>query len=234
MALDVLSFMVISPCIFRPANACMAFTPSFRLLALPFQVMRGAHEEGLCTTSTIMFGHVDNAASWARHLLLLRDLQQSTGGFTEFVPLPFVHMEAPLYIKGRSRRGPTLRECILMHAGDFVYFFHTAKQFNQCGWSGGHQKPYNRKISVLTAEFGITGSFRRQSPRTGLRLTGSNSELCDVCSCPADPAPAHHQHPSVLGQDGAQAGSAIAAGRQRLVRKHEAVGALARPSQLFY
>ena len=70
----------------------------------------------LPTTSTIMFGHLESYAHWARHLLRLRDLQQDTGGFTEFVPLPFVHMEAPLYRKGLARKGPTLREAILMHA----------------------------------------------------------------------------------------------------------------------
>ena len=75
-----------------------------------------AHRLGLRTTATIMFGHVDDALSWARHLLRLRDLQQETGGFTEFVPLPFVPMEAPLYLKGWSRRGPTLREAVLMHS----------------------------------------------------------------------------------------------------------------------
>ncbi len=54
--------------------------------------------------------------NWARHLLVLRDLQAETGGFTEFVPLPFVHMEAPMYLRGMARKGPTLREAILMHA----------------------------------------------------------------------------------------------------------------------
>jgi FO synthase len=75
-----------------------------------------AHAAGLRTTSTVMFGHVDGPRNWARHLLELRELQQRTGGFTEFVPLPFVHMEAPLYLKGRSRPGPTFREALLMHA----------------------------------------------------------------------------------------------------------------------
>jgi FO synthase len=79
-------------------------------------VVRAAHEAGLPTTSTIMFGHLESYAHWARHLLQLRDLQKITGGFTEFVPLPFVHMEAPLYLKGQTRRGPTLREAVLMHA----------------------------------------------------------------------------------------------------------------------
>ena len=75
-----------------------------------------AHEVGLRSTTTIMFGHVDGPRNWARHLLRLRDQQRSSGGFTEFVPLPFVHMEAPIYLKGCARRGPTFREAILMHA----------------------------------------------------------------------------------------------------------------------
>lgn len=75
-----------------------------------------AHRVGLKTTATIMFGHVERPVSWARHLLRLRDLQGRTGGFTEFVPLPFVHMEAPLFLKGGARKGPTWRECVLMHA----------------------------------------------------------------------------------------------------------------------
>lgn len=80
------------------------------------EVMRAAHGVGFRTTATIMFGHVDRYPNWARHLLRLRDLQAETGGFTEFVPLPFVHMEAPIYLKGRARKGPTFREAVLMHA----------------------------------------------------------------------------------------------------------------------
>lgn len=79
-------------------------------------VMRTAHASGLGSTATIMFGHVEGYEHVARHLLRLRALQAETGGFSEFVPLPFVHMEAPIYLKGGARRGPTLREAILMHA----------------------------------------------------------------------------------------------------------------------
>ena len=64
-----------------------------------------AHRLGLRTTSTIMYGHVERPVSWARHLLRLRDLQEETGGFTEFVPLPFVHMEAPMYLRGQRAQG---------------------------------------------------------------------------------------------------------------------------------
>lgn len=80
------------------------------------QVMRAAHKVGFNTTATIMYGHVDRPHNWARHLINVRELQKETGGFTEFVPLPFVHMEAPLYLKGRARKGPTFREAILVHA----------------------------------------------------------------------------------------------------------------------
>ena len=80
------------------------------------EVIETAHGVGLRTTATIMFGHVDDYRAWARHLLAIRDLQKRTGGFTEFVPLPFVAHEAPLYKRGRARPGPTFREAVLMHA----------------------------------------------------------------------------------------------------------------------
>ena len=79
-------------------------------------VMQTAHEVGFKTTATIMFGHVDRAEHWAAHLLAIRNLQTQTGGFTEFVPLPYVAQEAPMYLKGRSRHGPSFREALLMHA----------------------------------------------------------------------------------------------------------------------
>jgi FO synthase len=80
------------------------------------EVMEAAHTVGLRATVTIMFGHVDRYEHWARHLLRVRALQERTGGFTEFVPLPFVPMEAPMYLKGTARLGPTFREAVLMHA----------------------------------------------------------------------------------------------------------------------
>ena len=80
------------------------------------EVIETAHSLGLRTTATIMFGHVEDYSAWALHLLRVRDLQKRTGGFTEFVPLPFVANEAPLYRRGRARPGPTFREAVLMHA----------------------------------------------------------------------------------------------------------------------
>jgi FO synthase len=79
-------------------------------------VIEAAHRCKLPTTATIMFGHVERPIHWARHLLRIRELQERTGGFTEFVPLPFVAMEAPMFRKGAARAGPTFREALLMHA----------------------------------------------------------------------------------------------------------------------
>jgi FO synthase len=77
---------------------------------------RTAHRAGLRSNVTIMFGSVERPRSWARHLVRTRALQEETGGFTEFVGLPFVHMAAPIYLQHKARRGPTFRENLLMHA----------------------------------------------------------------------------------------------------------------------
>lgn len=87
------------------------------------EVMREAHGLGIRSTATIMFGHVDGYLNWAKHLTAVRDLQIETGGFTEFVPLPFVASEAPIYLKGHSRQGPSLRESLLMHAVARIVLF---------------------------------------------------------------------------------------------------------------
>jgi FO synthase len=107
-----------------PGTAAEILTDHVRAIICPdklttaqwLDVMRAAHGVGLHSTATIMFGHVDTYADWAAHLVAVRDLQAATGGFTEFVPLPFVHMEAPMWRKGRARSGPTWRETQLMHA----------------------------------------------------------------------------------------------------------------------
>ena len=77
---------------------------------------RVAHSIGLRSNITIMFGTVEQPLHVARHIIRTRDLQDETGGFTEFVPLPFVHMATPIYLQRRARRGPTFREVLLMHA----------------------------------------------------------------------------------------------------------------------
>jgi FO synthase len=80
------------------------------------EVMITAHELGLRATTTMMFGHIDHPRAWANHLEVLRQIQRRTGGFTEFVPLPFVHMGSPIYLQGKSRPGPTWDEVVLVHA----------------------------------------------------------------------------------------------------------------------
>jgi FO synthase len=80
------------------------------------EVMMTAHSLGLRATATIMFGHIDDPESWANHLEVIRQIQMRTGGFTEFVPLPFVHMGAPIFLQGRSRPGPTWDEVVLIHS----------------------------------------------------------------------------------------------------------------------
>jgi FO synthase len=107
-----------------PGTAAEVFDDEVRRVICPDKVTTAqwldvhdtAHRVGLRSNVTIMFGHVDGPPSWARHLLAARDQQRRSGGFTEFVPLPFVHMEAPMYLRGRARRGPTFGEVLLMHA----------------------------------------------------------------------------------------------------------------------
>ncbi|HVW32294.1 MAG TPA: 5-amino-6-(D-ribitylamino)uracil--L-tyrosine 4-hydroxyphenyl transferase CofH [Acidimicrobiia bacterium] len=77
---------------------------------------RAAHRAGLASNVTMMFGAVEQPVSWARHLVRTRELQKETGGFTEFVGLPFVHMASPIYLTRQARRGPTFREVVLVHA----------------------------------------------------------------------------------------------------------------------
>ncbi len=98
-----------------------------------FEVMRAAHGLGLKSTSTIMYGHVEQPVHWARHLMRLRAHQLEHGGFTEFVPLPFVALEAPMFLKGQSRKGPTFREAVLMHAVARIVL-HGAIDHIQTSW----------------------------------------------------------------------------------------------------
>ncbi len=80
------------------------------------EVHETAHQVGLKSNVTMMFGSVEQPVSWARHIIATRNVQRRTGGFTEFVPLAFVHMATPIFIKGRARKGPTYREALLLHA----------------------------------------------------------------------------------------------------------------------
>jgi FO synthase len=104
---------------------------------------RTAHEVGLRSNVTIMHGSVERPIHVARHLVRTRDLQKETGGFTEFVPLPFVHMATPIFIQGKARRGPTFREVVLMHAVGRIAYRDTIPNVQtswvKCGISGTRQ-----------------------------------------------------------------------------------------------
>ena len=80
------------------------------------EIITTAHEVGLPSTATIMYGHIDGPEHWAAHLAIIRDIQRQTGGFTEFVPLGFIYQNTRLYASGAARPGPTGREDVLMHA----------------------------------------------------------------------------------------------------------------------
>lgn len=97
------------------------------------EVHETAHSIGLRSNVTIMFGSIERPEHWAKHIIATRDLQLRTGGFTEFVPLPFVHMAAPIYLKRSSRRGPTWRETILMHAIGRIAYHGTISNI-QVSW----------------------------------------------------------------------------------------------------
>jgi FO synthase len=96
-------------------------------------VHEAAHSVGLQSNVTIMFGAIEGPEHWARHLIRTRDLQKRSGGFTEFVPLPFVHMATPMFLQGKSRRGPTFRECLLMHAVARLHYATTIDNI-QVSW----------------------------------------------------------------------------------------------------
>ncbi len=110
---------------------------------------RVAHGVGLRSNVTIMFGSVERPRSWARHLVRTRALQKETGGFTEFVPLPFVHMAAPIYLQRKARRVPTFREALLMHAvGRIAY----------AGWIPNIQVSWVKMGSAGSAQALVAGA----------------------------------------------------------------------------
>ena len=96
-------------------------------------VMEVAHSIGIKSTATIMFGHIDDLESWVNHFQLIKDIQIKTNGFTEIVPLPFVHMGSPIFLQGKSMPGPTWDEVILMHALARIYFHNTIDNI-QASW----------------------------------------------------------------------------------------------------
>jgi 7,8-didemethyl-8-hydroxy-5-deazariboflavin synthase CofH subunit len=112
------------------------------------EVIRTAHRCGIRTTSTMMYGHTETPAHWVRHMLLLRDIQQETGGFTEFVPLGFVHQNTLLFHQGLARSGPTLAEHLKVHALARVLLAGSINNI-QVSWV-----KLNRKLSQLCLHAG--------------------------------------------------------------------------------
>ena len=94
---------------------------------------RTAHSLGLRSNITIMFGAVEQPVHWARHMVRTRALQAETGGFTEFVPLPFVHTSSPIYLAGVARPGPSLRDNLAVHAMARI-MLHGLIDNIQCSW----------------------------------------------------------------------------------------------------
>jgi len=97
------------------------------------EVITTAHQLGLPTSATMMYGHVDTPAHWVGHLRVIRSIQERTGGFTEFVLLPFIHENAPIYLAGLARSGPTRRENRAVHAVSRL-LLHGAIGSIQCSW----------------------------------------------------------------------------------------------------
>ena len=143
------------------------------------EVMRTAHSVGLRSTATIMFGHVDQPLHWARHLLRVRALQRHTGGFTEFVPLPFVHMEAPLWRKGLARPGPTFREAVLMHAVARLAL-HPAFTNIQTSWV--KMGPQGAALCLQAGANDLGGTLMNESiTRAAGGINGQEMTVEDLC-----------------------------------------------------
>jgi hypothetical protein len=141
-------------------------------------VVAAAHAAGLKTTSTLMFGHLeDGPRTWAAHLAALRALAAATGGITEFVPLPFVHMEAPVFLKGGARRGPSLHEAVLLHAVARLAL-HPHIINIQASWCAG----------------GLAGR-RRGCGRRGGRARGAGGWQAPLAALASPPNPWPHSPP---------------------------------------
>ena len=97
------------------------------------EVVQTAHDVGLPSTATMMFGHVDAPHHWVDHLRVIRSIQERTGGFTEFIPLPFIHHQSPIYLAGVARPGPEFRDILAVHAMARL-MLHEAVDHVQCSW----------------------------------------------------------------------------------------------------
>ncbi len=172
---------------------------------------RTAHGVGLRSNVTIMFGSIEHPVHWARHLVRTRDLQKETGGFTEFVGLPFVHMASPIYLQRKARRGPTFRETLLMHAvariayhglipniqGSWVKIgFDGVRQLLQAGVNDLGGTLMNENISPRRGSPTRPGGHGRRLRGAGRTLGPTTRATLDALPAPRRPGRADHQ-PSV-------------------------------------
>ena len=154
------------------------------------EVITTAHQVGIPTTSTMMYGHVDNPAHWVAHLRVLARIQDETGGFTEFVPLPFVHSNAPVYLAGIARPGPTLRDNRAVHAMARIMLHGRIKNIQTHGSSSARTTPGSCSPAASTTW--AARSWRRPSPgwpaaNTARRRASPNSRR-SAPRWPPDPA----------------------------------------------
>ncbi|HEY2331560.1 MAG TPA: 5-amino-6-(D-ribitylamino)uracil--L-tyrosine 4-hydroxyphenyl transferase CofH [Acidimicrobiales bacterium] len=135
---------------------------------------RTAHGVGLRSNVTIMFGSIERPVHWARHIVRTRDLQRETGGFTEFVPLPFVHMAAPIYLQRKARPGPTFREALLMHAVGRIAYAGAIDNI-QVSWvkmgKGGVQQALQAGVNDLGGTLMDENISRAAGASHGQRMT---------------------------------------------------------------
>ncbi len=165
---------------------------------------RTAHAVGLRSNVTIMFGSVERPEHVARHLLRTRALQRETGGFTEFVPLPFVHMATPIYLTGRARRGPTFREVLLMHAVGRIAYAGAIDNIQiswvKTGVDGAQQALPGRAATTSAARSWTRTSPGRPGRATARRPTTASSPRSSTRSGgPSSSAPRSTAAPRTAG-----------------------------------
>ena len=155
------------------------------------EIVRGAHHAGIRTTSTLMYGHAETPTHWVNQLLLLRDIQCETGGFTEFVPLGFVHQNTLLFQQGLSRPGPTLAEHLKIHALSRVMLAGSINNI-QVSWV-----KLNRKLSQLCLDAGANDyggtlmeeNISREAGATAGQYTSPEefqNLICEIGRIPAE------------------------------------------------
>ncbi|MWA05513.1 bifunctional FO biosynthesis protein CofGH [Actinomadura sp. LD22] len=184
------------------------------------EVVTTAHEIGIPTTSTMMYGHVDTPAHWVAHLKLLRSVQERTGGFSEFVLLPFVHHNSPIYLAGLARPGPTVRENVAVHALSRI-LLHGAISNIQTSWV-----KLGDELCTRVLQGGVNDLGGTLMEETISRMAGSEngsfkpiSELEEIAARAGRPA---RQRTTLYGE--------VPPERREAARKTDGIGHFGRPT----